>query len=53
MNIDGIEWVVISTKSFSHNGKDRKEFCLRKPKGKKLHFVVQYENGSLSSVVSE
>lgn len=51
INIDGQDFVLISTKDFGVNG--RIELKLRKPKGRKFFFAVVYEDGSISSAVQE
>lgn len=51
MEIDGIAYVVVSVKNFTHNEKNREWITLRRPKGKRFYYVVRYENGSLSRVL--
>jgi hypothetical protein len=51
ININGIHYIVVSEKPFSHNGKQRTVLTLRLPKGKRHYEAVIYENGSISEVV--
>ena len=51
IEINGIAYNVISTKSFIHKGEDRKELKMQKLNGRKFFYVVVYANGSMSEVV--
>lgn len=51
MQIDGQEYVLVSEKKFTVRGEERTELTLRKPNGRRLHYVVVYANGTVSSVV--
>lgn len=51
IEIRGQVYEVVARKAFVHNGKQREELKLRKPKGRRFYFAVVYENGSVSSVV--
>lgn len=51
MTIDGITYIVVSQKPFTHNGMARVAIGLRRPNGKKLYEVVRYEDGTMSAVV--
>lgn len=43
--------VIISTKKYCHKGNGRLIIKAKKPKGRKVYTVVQYENGMFSSAV--
>jgi hypothetical protein len=48
--IDGIEYVVIRSKSFEHNGDKRELLTLKRPNGKRIYAATVYGNGAVSSV---
>lgn len=48
MEINGISYAVVAQKQFAAG---RTEYTLRRINGKRLYYVVQYENGSFSEVV--
>ena len=48
MTINGTTYEVLGEKKFSEMA--RTEITLRKPRGKKLYYVVRYEDGSFSPV---
>ena len=50
--IKGITYEVISRTPFEHNGKQRFELVLRRPKGKRHYLAFQYENGVISDPLS-
>lgn len=43
---DGITYHVVGERSFTHNGKQRTEFVVRRPRGRVLFCIVRYENGA-------
>jgi hypothetical protein len=45
MAIMGGSYVLVSMKPFEVDGQQRTRITVRKPRGKKLHHLVQYENG--------
>lgn len=51
MNINGKQYIVLGEKKFSHKGNLRTEISLKLPRGKKIYYVVVYEDGSMSEVV--
>jgi hypothetical protein len=50
LQLDGITYNVIRTIEFNHNGNDRVEYVMKRPRGRVEYRVVRYENGSFSSV---
>lgn len=50
MTIDGITYEIISEKQIA-GFDNRVEFCLRRPRGKRLYYAVRYENGEISGAV--
>lgn len=51
ITLDGVTYKIIKAEAYKHIGKDRKSFDLTKMNGKKVFNVIQYENGSFSSVI--
>jgi hypothetical protein len=50
LQLDGITYNVIRTEQFTHNGNDRVQYTMKRPRGRVEYRVVRYENGSFSSV---
>ena len=46
---DGITYEVIKAEPYTHNGKARIEYTCKRPRGKRIYWVVQYENGLFST----
>lgn len=44
--------IIVSQKEYNYQGNDRVMMTVKKSRGKKLYFVVQYENGSYSTPVT-
>lgn len=49
ITINNKNYVVVKETTFTHKGTERTEFQVRKPQGKRVYFVVKYENGLFSS----
>jgi hypothetical protein len=45
--------IIVSEKAYTYLGNDRVMMTVKKSRGKKLYFVVKYENGSFSTPVSK
>jgi hypothetical protein len=52
IKINGIDYVIMRARPYKHNGHDRTEYTLRRPRGRVPYYMVRYENGMLSDVVS-
>jgi hypothetical protein len=50
LQLNGITYSVIRTVEFNHNGNDRVEYVMKRPRGRVEYRVVRYENGTFSSV---
>jgi hypothetical protein len=51
VKIEGIDYVILSAKPYTHNGDARIAFTMKRPRGKRSYYVVRYGNGAVSSVV--
>jgi len=51
VTIDGIKYIIHSTREFVFAGSVRHELFMRRPKGKRFYAVVRYENGTYGSVL--
>lgn len=51
ITIAGIDYVVLTAKPYTYKGDSRTEYTLRRPRGQRTYYVVQYGNGVLSEVV--
>ena len=40
-------WILVKEEKFTHKGKERTRFVLRKPRGKVEYRGVKYENGAV------
>lgn len=50
IEINGIAYLVLRVKPFTHKGYERKELFLSRPKGRRVYVAVVYENGAVSEV---
>ena len=50
LQLNGITYNVVRTIEFNHNGCDRVEFVMKRPRGRVEYRVVRYENGTYSNV---
>ena len=51
IKLDGIAYEILRIKNYNHKGNDRQSITMKRPRGKKSYNVIQYENGTFSSVV--
>ena len=49
ITINNRQYVLIKEGKFTHKGTERTQFQVRKPRGKRIYFVIQYSNGLFSS----
>ena len=49
ITINNRQYVLIKEEKFTHKGTERTQFQVRKPRGKRVYFVIQYSNGLFSS----
>ena len=49
ITINNKEYVVIKEEKFTHKGTERTQWQVRKPRGQRVYFVIQYSNGLFSS----
>lgn len=50
IKIGGVEYKIVRTREFKHDGRVRTAMFLRRPSGKQIYHAVRYENGAVSSV---
>ena len=51
LQLDGITYEVLKAEAYTHNGNARTQFTVKRPRGRRIYWVVKYENGQFSSVV--
>jgi hypothetical protein len=50
LTFDGVSYVVLTEKTYEHNGSKRASITMKRPRGKRTYHVVRYENGTYSSI---
>ena len=50
LQLNGLTYNVVRSIEFNHNGCDRVEFVMKRPRGRVEYRVVRYENGTYSNV---
>jgi hypothetical protein len=50
IKIGGVEYEIVRTREFQHDGVVRTAMFLRRPAGKRIYHAVRYENGAVSGL---